>query len=75
MEQARSPRLKAMENFDSGFQLAEIDLKLRGPGEIFGLRQSGLPEFRFPNLFQPEMVMRARNAAERMMGISAGRAA
>ena len=74
VEQSRSPRLKAMEQFDSGFQLAEIDLKLRGPGEIFGVRQSGLPEFRFPNLFQPEMVMRARQAAERMMGVSAGRA-
>ena len=74
-EQARSPRLKAMETYDSGFQLAEIDLKLRGPGEIFGLRQSGLPDFQFPQLFQPELVVRARQAAEKVMGISAGRAA
>lgn len=74
-EQARSPRLKAMEEFDSGFQLAEIDLKLRGPGELFGTRQSGLPDFRFPELFQPELVVRARQAAEKVMGISAGRAA
>jgi ATP-dependent DNA helicase RecG len=74
-EQARSPRLKAMEEFDSGFQLAEIDLKLRGPGELFGTRQSGLPEFQFSNLFQPELVVRARQAAEREMGISAGRSA
>lgn len=74
-EQARSPRLKAMEEFDSGFQLAEIDLKLRGPGELFGTKQSGLPDFRFPELFQPELVVRARQAAERVMGIAAGRAA
>lgn len=74
-EQSRSPRLKAMEQFDSGFHLAEIDLKLRGPGEIFGLRQSGLPDFQFPQLFQPELVVKARQAAERVMGISAGRAA
>ncbi len=74
-EQAKSPRLKAMEDFDSGFQLAEIDLKLRGPGELFGTRQSGLPEFQFPHLFQPELVVKARQAAERMLGISAGKSA
>lgn len=74
-EQARSPRLKAMEEYDSGFQLAEIDLKLRGPGELFGLRQSGLPDFRFPHLFQPELVVQARRAAEKWMGMEAGRAA
>lgn len=74
-EQAKSPRLKAMEDFDSGFQLAEIDLKLRGPGELFGTRQSGLPEFQFPHLFQPELVVKARQAAERILGISAGKSA
>ncbi len=74
-EQARSPRLKAMEDFDSGFQLAEIDLKLRGPGELFGTRQSGLPDFQFSHLFQPELVVKARQAAERMLGISAGKSA
>jgi len=74
-EQARSPRLRAMEQYDSGFQLAEIDLTLRGPGALFGLRQSGLPDFRFPHLFQPELVMNARKAAEKMTGISAPRAA
>ena len=74
-EQARSPRLRAMEEFDSGFQLAEIDLKLRGPGELFGIRQSGLPDFRFPHLFQPELVVKARQAAEKVMGIQPARAA
>ena len=75
LEQARSPRLKAMELYDSGFQLAEIDLKLRGPGEIFGYRQSGLPDFRFPQLFDPAFILRARRAAERVIGIEAGKAA
>ncbi len=70
-EQARSERLKAMEEQDSGFMLAEIDLKLRGPGEIFGLRQSGIPEFRFGNLLDVDLVLRARKAAERMLGIGA----
>ena len=74
-EQARSPRLKAMETYDSGFQLAEIDLKLRGPGEIFGFKQSGLPDFPFPVFYQPELIIRARKAAEKHLGISARAAA
>ncbi len=69
-EQARSPRLKAMEKYDSGFQLAEIDLKLRGPGELFGLRQSGIPEFVATSLMNPEVVLRARRAAQRFLKMS-----
>ncbi len=68
-EQARSERLKAMEDHDSGFLLAEIDLKLRGPGEVFGLRQSGIPEIRFGGLMNVELVLRARKAAERFLGV------
>jgi ATP-dependent DNA helicase RecG len=68
--QAYSERLKAMEKYDSGFQLAEIDLKLRGPGELYGTRQSGIPEIRVGSLVNPELVMRARKAAERMLGMS-----
>lgn len=73
-EQSRSPRLKAMEQHDSGFQLAEIDLKIRGPGEIFGVRQSGLPPSQFTALFQPELVVKARRAAEKAMGMTASKA-
>lgn len=65
--QANSERLKAMEQHDSGFMLAEIDLKLRGPGEIFGLRQSGIPEVRFGGLLNVDLVLRARKLAERML--------
>jgi len=43
-------RLKAMEAHHSGFKIAEIDLKLRGPGEFLGRRQSGLAGFRIANL-------------------------
>lgn len=74
-EQSRSARLKAMEQYDSGFQLAEIDLKLRGPGELFGVRQSGLPDFRFPQLLEPGLIVRARRAAERAMGLKSASAA
>ncbi|TSC79606.1 MAG: ATP-dependent DNA helicase RecG [Candidatus Peregrinibacteria bacterium Gr01-1014_25] len=73
--QALSPRLKAMEEYDSGFHLAEIDLKLRGPGDMFGIRQSGIPEGLAPLLLSPELVMRARRAAERTMGMASERGA
>jgi ATP-dependent DNA helicase RecG len=59
-------RLKAMEEHDSGFMLAEIDLKLRGPGEIFGLRQSGIPDMQ-AGFLRPELIARARRAAEKFL--------
>jgi ATP-dependent DNA helicase RecG len=43
-------RLDAMVQTQDGFALAEIDLQQRGPGEFFGTRQAGLPEFRVANL-------------------------
>lgn len=67
LAQARSERLKAMEEHDSGFMLAEIDLKLRGPGELYGLRQSGIPELRFADVMNVELIVRARRAAEKIM--------
>lgn len=64
-EQAYSKRLKAMEEYDNGFQLAEIDLQLRGPGDLLGTRQSGLPDVSAESLMNPELVVRARRAAYR----------
>jgi ATP-dependent DNA helicase RecG len=45
-------RIKAMVSTTDGFRLAEVDLKLRGPGELAGTRQSGLPEFHVANLME-----------------------
>ena len=48
--EAAEARLDAMVRTQDGFALAEMDLQQRGPGEFFGTRQAGLPEFRVANL-------------------------
>jgi ATP-dependent DNA helicase RecG len=45
-------RVEAMVETNDGFRIAEVDLQLRGPGEFFGTRQSGLPEFRAADLLR-----------------------
>jgi ATP-dependent DNA helicase RecG len=50
-------RLDAMVQTQNGFELAEIDLAQRGPGEFFGTRQAGLPEFRVANLARDREVL------------------
>ncbi len=56
-------RLSAMEMTNDGFILAEKDLEIRGPGEFFGRRQSGLPELRMASLMDLEMLKIARQEA------------
>lgn len=46
-----TPRMRTMKNSTDGFKIAEEDLKLRGPGEFFGSRQSGLVPFKIANLY------------------------
>ena len=50
-------RLNAMVSSQDGFELAELDLSQRGPGEFFGTRQAGLPEFRVANLLRDRQLL------------------
>ena len=57
-------RLEAMTSTNDGFRIAEADLELRGPGDFFGTRQSGLPEFRVADLLRDgAMLEEARREA------------
>jgi ATP-dependent DNA helicase RecG len=58
-------RIEAMVQTNDGFRIAEVDLELRGPGEFFGTRQSGLPEFRVADLLRDAAVLEeARSEAQ-----------
>jgi ATP-dependent DNA helicase RecG len=50
-------RLAAMVRTQNGFELAELDLQLRGPGEFFGTRQAGIPDFRVANLVRDRALL------------------
>lgn len=58
-----STRLQALEKTNSGFELAEIDLKLRGPGAFLGTRQSGLPDIAMEHLSNVKLIQIAREKA------------
>jgi len=63
-----SERLRALEAHTDGFALAEIDLELRGEGELFGTRQSGLARFRFARLPEDaDVLAAARRVAETLL--------
>jgi ATP-dependent DNA helicase RecG len=61
-------RLNAMVSTQDGFELAETDLRQRGPGEFFGTRQAGLPEFRVANLLRDRQLLElAKHEAARFV--------
>lgn len=56
-------RLKVLERTNDGFQIAEEDLKLRGPGDLFGIRQSGALDFRLADIYQDASILKKANEA------------
>jgi ATP-dependent DNA helicase RecG len=65
-------RLKLLETTNDGFALAEADLRLRGPGDYLGTRQSGLPDFQAADFSDVKLVETAREEATRLLAADPG---
>jgi len=65
--QKTNERLQAMEKYADGFTLAKIDLKHRGPGEVYGTAQKGFPEFKIATLFDHEIIKQAQTEAQKIV--------
>lgn len=63
--QKASARLSALQKTLSGFELAELDLKLRGPGEVFGIKQHGFAELKIASWQDEELIREARNISNK----------
>ncbi len=59
-------RLDVFQATDDGFRLAEEDLRIRGPGDFFGVRQSGMPELRVADLSDTALIELSRNLAAKL---------
>jgi len=71
-KEARS-RLNTMRETSDGFRIAEADLKLRGPGDFLGTRQSGLPEFKYTDILNDQYLLEiAKNMALELLKTDPG---
>jgi ATP-dependent DNA helicase RecG len=61
-------RLKAMETNDSGFKLAELDLELRGPGEMYGVKQHGFSKLRVAKFSDKSLIDKTNKMAKELIG-------
>lgn len=61
-----SERLKGMESIYSGAELAELDLRLRGPGNLYGTAQHGIPKLKVASFSDTELITKAKRAADRI---------
>jgi ATP-dependent DNA helicase RecG len=65
--QAPGQRLRALEQTNDGFKLAELDLELRGPGAIYGTSQHGQLDLRIAKLTDTKLIAAARTAAAALL--------
>jgi len=73
MSEQSQARLSAFASTSDGFELAELDFELRGPGDLFGEQQHGLPPLRIADLRRDQAVLvEARRAAERLFAADPG---
>ncbi len=63
-------RLKAMEKTNDGLKLAEFDLNIRGMGDLYGVRQSGMPNFKIASFEDLDIIKQARQAAQQIINES-----
>ena len=66
-------RLDVMRKSNDGFEIAQKDLELRGPGDFFGIRQSGMPEFKLANLLTDNLVLEQTQEAVKEINKYIGR--
>lgn len=68
LSQNGKKRLEALRNSNDGFEIAKIDLEIRGPGEVFGTRQTGELQFRIANLMEDQFLLpKVQEAAQVIM--------
>jgi len=63
-------RLQALTKYHDGLSIAQMDLKLRGAGDLYGLAQSGFPELKIASLFDYELIKKANEEAEKIINQS-----
>lgn len=63
-------RLAMMLRFNNGFDLAQADLKFRGPGEVYGTLQKGFTDLKIANLFDVALIRQAKNSAQELLAES-----
>ena len=70
---AATRRLRVLERTNDGFAIAEEDMKLRGPGDMLGVRQAGIPMFRVGSIVKNgDLMSQARKMAEEALEVAEG---
>lgn len=66
-DNSQAQRLKALERTNDGFEISEIDMQLRGPGEVYGVRQSGIPDLKLASIMDLEKIYEIRKDIEKYL--------